>query len=63
MTKMTRTTNPTIIVKVIDLDTSHIYSCNHMVGMEKILSNVGRLQFSNSMKLGTIFSLQIVSSC
>ncbi len=37
--KMTRRTNPTIVVKVIDLDTSHIYSYNHMVGMDKISSS------------------------
>jgi hypothetical protein len=33
---MTRKTNSIIVVKVIDLDTSHIYSRNHMVGTDKI---------------------------
>jgi hypothetical protein len=37
---MTRRTNLTVIVKIIDLDTSYIYSHNHMVGMDKISSNV-----------------------
>ncbi len=40
MTKMTCRINLTIVVKVIDLDISHIYNCNHMVGMDKISSNV-----------------------
>jgi hypothetical protein len=39
MTKMTHMTNLTIVVKVVDLDTSRIYSPNPMVGMEKISSN------------------------
>jgi len=39
MTKMTHRINLTIVVKVVDLDTSHIYSPNHMVGMDKISSN------------------------
>jgi hypothetical protein len=32
---MTRKTNLTIIVKVIDLDSSNIYGRNLMVGMDK----------------------------
>jgi len=40
MTKMTCRINLTIVVKVIDSDISHIYNCNHMVGMDKISSNV-----------------------
>jgi hypothetical protein len=39
MTKMTHMTNLTIVVKIIDLDISHIYNHNHMVGMHKICSN------------------------
>ncbi len=39
MTKITHRTNLTIVVKVVDLDTSRIYSPNHMVGMDKISSN------------------------
>ncbi len=60
---MTFRTNPTIVVKIIDLDTIHIYSRNHMVEMDKISFSVGRLQFSNSMKPITSFSPQIVGSC
>jgi len=63
MTKMTHRNNPIVVVKVINLDTNHIYSCNHMVGMDKISSSVGRLQSSNSMKPRTNFSPQIVGSC
>ncbi len=37
MTKMTHRTNPTIVVKIVDLDTSRIYS--HMVRMDKISSS------------------------
>ncbi len=37
---MTHRINLTIVVKVVDLDTSHIYSCNHMVGMDKISFSV-----------------------
>ncbi len=33
---MTHRTNLTIVVKIIDLNTSCIYSDNHMVGMDKI---------------------------
>jgi hypothetical protein len=36
---MTHKTNPTVIVEVIDLDTSHVYNRNHMVGMNKISSS------------------------
>ncbi len=36
MTIMTHRTNLTIVVKVIDLDISHIYNHNHMVGWDKI---------------------------
>jgi hypothetical protein len=36
---MARRTNPIVVVKEIDLDTSRIYICNHMVGMDKISSN------------------------
>ncbi len=32
--------DPTEIVKKIDLNTSRIYGHNHMVGMDKIFSNV-----------------------
>jgi uncharacterized protein YpuA (DUF1002 family) len=32
--------DPTEVVKKIDLNISHIYSHNHMVGMDKIFSNV-----------------------
>ncbi len=39
MTKMTQRTNLNVVVKVVDLDTSCIYSHNHMVGMDKISSN------------------------
>ncbi len=36
---MTPKTNLTVVVKVVDLDTSCIYSCKHMVGMDKISFN------------------------
>jgi hypothetical protein len=39
MTKMTHRINLTVVVKIIDLNASHIYNCNHMVGMDKISSN------------------------
>jgi hypothetical protein len=39
MTKMTRRTNHVIVVEVVDLDISCIYSHNHMVRMNKISSN------------------------
>jgi hypothetical protein len=31
--------NLIVIIKIIDLDISHIYNHNHMVGMDKIFSN------------------------
>jgi hypothetical protein len=37
---MTPKTNLIVIVNVIDLDISCIYSCNHMVRMDKISSSV-----------------------
>ncbi len=37
---MTCKTNLTIVVKVVNLDMSCIYSCNHMVGMDKKKFNV-----------------------
>ncbi len=41
MSKMTHRTNPTIVVKVVDLDISRIYSHSlFMVKMNKISSNV-----------------------
>jgi hypothetical protein len=63
MIKMTCRINPPIVVKVVNLDISRIYSCNHMVEMDKISSSVGRMQSSNSMRLGIIFPPQIVGSC
>jgi hypothetical protein len=36
---MTCRINLTIVVNVVDLDTSRIYSSNHMVGMDKIFSS------------------------
>ncbi len=39
MTQITHKTNLTIIVKVVDLDTSHIYNDNHMIGVDKISSS------------------------
>jgi len=39
MIKMTCKINLTIVIKVVDLNTSHIYNCNHMVGMDKNFSN------------------------
>ncbi len=35
MTKMTHRINPAIVVKVVDLNISHIYNRNHMVGIDK----------------------------
>jgi hypothetical protein len=32
--------NPIVVVKEVDLDTSHIYSRSDTVGMDKIFSNV-----------------------
>jgi hypothetical protein len=40
MIKITHRTNLTIVVKIVDLGTSCIYSCNHMVGMDNISSSV-----------------------
>ncbi len=37
---MTCRINPTVVIKEIDLDTSCIYSHNHMVGMDKMFSSV-----------------------
>jgi hypothetical protein len=37
--EMTHKTNLIIVIKVVDLNTSHIYSCNHMVGIDKISSS------------------------
>jgi hypothetical protein len=37
--KMTHKTNPVVVVKKVDRDTSCIYSHNHMVGIDKISSN------------------------
>jgi hypothetical protein len=37
---MTCRTNLIVVVKIVNLDTSHIYSYNHMVGMDKISSIV-----------------------
>jgi len=39
MTKITHRTNLIIIVKIIDLDTSHISNRNYKVGMDKISSS------------------------
>jgi hypothetical protein len=39
MIKMTSKINLTIVIKVVDLNISRIYSHNHMVGMDKISSN------------------------
>jgi hypothetical protein len=36
---MTHRTNPIVVVKEVDLDISHIYSHNHIVGMDKIFSS------------------------
>ncbi len=36
---MTCKNNPIVVVKILDLDISHIYSHNHMVGMDKIYSS------------------------
>jgi hypothetical protein len=32
--------NPIVVIKEVDLDTSHVYSRNDMVGMDKIFSSV-----------------------
>ncbi len=40
MTKMTQRINPTIVIKEVDLDISRIYSCNHMVEMDKSFFSV-----------------------
>ncbi len=39
MTKITHRTNLIMIVKIINLNTSHIYNRNYMVGMDKISFN------------------------
>jgi len=36
---MTRKINPDVVIKEVDLNTSYIYSCNYMVGMDKISSS------------------------
>ncbi len=36
---MTRRIDSIVVIKVNDLNIPHIYSCNHMVGMEKISSS------------------------
>jgi len=43
MTKITHRTNLTLIVKIVNLETSQIYSCNHMVEMNKISYSVKKL--------------------
>ncbi len=40
MTKMAHRTNPITVVRVVDLDSSCIYSYNHMVIMNKISASV-----------------------
>ncbi len=40
MTKMTQRINSTIVIKEVDLDTSRIYSRNHMVEMDKSFFSV-----------------------
>jgi hypothetical protein len=40
MTKMTNRSNPTIVLKEVDLDTTNMYSHTHMVGMDKIFFGV-----------------------
>ncbi len=37
---MTCRINPIVVIKEDDLDISCIYSCNHMVGMDKMFSSV-----------------------
>jgi hypothetical protein len=44
MIKTTNRANITVDVKVVDLDISCLYSCNHMVGMDKISSNANSTQ-------------------
>ncbi len=44
MINMIHRTNITIDVKIVDLDINHLYSCNHMVGMDKISSNENSTQ-------------------
>ncbi len=46
-------TNLTIVVKIIDLDTSHICSHNHMVGMDKISFNVKKLKYHHQKNKAT----------
>jgi hypothetical protein len=41
---MTCSTNPTIVVIVVHLNTTCIYSCNHMVQMDKISSSDMEMQ-------------------
>ncbi len=60
MTKVTHSTNLTIVVKIIDLDISRIYNYNHMVGMDKIFSSDCDYKFlmkSPTFKSSSIFVL------
>jgi hypothetical protein len=63
MTKMTRRTNLTIVVKVVDLDVSHIYNHNHMVGWDKISFSaygITNFQPSSSSWVNTTLNLKIL---
>ncbi len=53
---MTRRTNPTIVIKEVDLDISHICTCNHLVGMDKISCNESSTRKFNE-------EVQRLSSC
>jgi hypothetical protein len=62
MTKMTRKTNLTIVVKVVDLDINHIYNHNHMVGWDKIsfyAHGITNFQPSSSSWVNTAPNLKI----
>jgi hypothetical protein len=56
MTKMTHRTNLIVIVKLVDLDTSCIYSHNHMVGMDKIFFSEIRPKTSITYWIGNHLS-------
>jgi len=53
---MTCRTNLIVVIKLVHLDISCIYSCNHMVGMDKIFSSETRPKTSMTSYIGNCFS-------
>jgi hypothetical protein len=57
---MTCKNNPIVVVKILDLDISHIYSHNHMVGMDKNYFN--EIPMHNINVLAKNFKCQMANS-